>query len=499
MTQIKNQFIQKSCEDFMTTGLIKKNRKVDLIVSSPPYNIKRQYDMYQDKLTSEEYLDWMIKLFNMFDKILAEDRVVLWNISYGKIDSSLPERVVAEVERFTEFKKVDTIAWLKDNCTPISTTNRLDRIFEYVFVFARKSEQDSFHINRRITSVRQNGVVHRSTMRNMISCANGKSKKGNEATFSVDLVKKSIEMYGVEGDLVFDPFMGTGTSGIGSILSNCSFLGTEISEKQVEYSNVRLMPVERYVKIKFILNHVNNLKSKKRKARKSTVDTTTERDICLIKDLLSEGHSISDIRKTICKEFNQYYSYQKIYSIKTLRSHKRIKKELNEKIVSFLPELSSLQKTTAKKVKELISEGFDRDFICEVYGISKYKYYLIHGLQGRYLLIGRHFNHGVKNKKRIPRSKVVEVKEFYIEKSGSFSVRRLSARFDLSEHDVKNILELKKHRNIGKQYNESIIQLKNNPVLGLEKKDKGDSLFQQLQMRGTSTNPVQDSESQVAA
>ncbi|MEN8248901.1 MAG: site-specific DNA-methyltransferase [Bacteroidota bacterium] len=497
MTQIKNQFIQKPCEDFMINDLIRKNQKVDLIVSSPPYNIKRPYDKYKDKMTSEEYLDWMIKLFNQFNKILSEDRVVLWNISYGKIDSSLPERVVADVERFTEFKKVDTIAWLKDNCTPISTTNRLDRIFEYVFVFARKSEQDSFHINRRITSVQPNGLIHRSTMRNMISCPNGKSKKGNEATFSVDLVKKGIEMYGVEGDLVFDPFMGTGTTGVGSLLSNCSFVGTEISEEQVEYSNVRLIPTERYVKTRFILNHVNNLKSKNRKVKKSTLDVTSVKEIGRIKELLSNGHSISSIRKDIHSEFNQDYSYQKIYSIKTLRCHKNIRKDLNEQIVSFLPDLSPEQKTTAKKVKELISEGFDRDYVCELYKISIYKYYQIHGLQGRYLTVGRHFNIGIKNKRRIPKSKVLEIKEFYSEKSGSFSIRRISTRFNLSESDVKNILGLKKHRNIGKELNENVFVLMNKNKSELKEKSEQEKLRKNLSEK--SSNKIRVMDTQVAA
>ncbi len=497
MTQIKNQFIQKKCEDFITNDLIKKDRKVDLILTSPPYNLGRSYDQYRDTKSRKDYTNWIVSLFQMFDKVLSEDRVILMNLSYGSSDPSLPSKTIVEIEENSEFKLVETITWVKDNCTPIPSANRLDRITESVFVLARKSELKSFHSNKRITSLRSNGVIHRSTMRNILYCKNGISKKGNISTFSVDLVKKLIEMYGVEGDFQFDPFSGTGTCGIGSLLSNCSFVGTEISEEQVEYSNVRLLPTKRHVKTKFILNHVNNLKSKNRRVRKSTIDVSSVLEIGRIKELLSNGHSISSIRKDIHSEFDHDYSYQKIYSIKTLRSHKKIRKDLNEKIVSFLPDLSPEQKTIAKKVKELISEGFDREFICQVYKISKYRYYQIHGLQGRYLTTGRHFNHGIKNKKRIPRSKVIEIKELYVKESGRISTRRISTKFNLSESDVKNILGMKKHRNIGREFNEDVIIVVERKETESKKKKEQEKLKKILSEK--SSIKIGDMNTQVAA
>lgn len=505
MRTIINKYHQKSCEDFMINELINKNRKVDLVLSSPPYNIERGYDVYVDNKSKEEYLEDTIRRFKLFDKCLADDRVVLWNISYAIDEPSLPDWVTVEVERNTEFKKVDTIVWNKDNCTPLSTTNRLDRIFEYVYVFARKSEMETFHINRHITSVDPSGLIRRSPIRNMISCSNGNSIKGNKATFSVAFVKHLIDIYGIKGDVIYDPFMGSGTTGIAGFLSNCSFIGSEISEKQVEYSNKRLLPVARPKKIRFLLDHIKRIESSDQNnngiQNRIVSCTNSESDLQIerIKELLSEGHTITSIRKTVHSEFNLKYSYQKIYSIKTLRCHKKIRNDLNEKIVSFLPRLSPEQENTAKKVKEIISEGFDRDYICEVFGISMYKYYQIHGLQGRYLIVGRHYNTRIKSKKKISRSKVIQIKRQYVDESGIITSRSLSRKFNLTEREIMNILEGKKHRNFGKEFNEEVFRFWNKKKSELKEKKSKKKLQSKIINSKTPSNKIGILESQSAA
>ena len=55
-----------------------------------------------------------------------------------------------------------------------------------------------------------------------------------------ELCEKLIKVYTKEGDVVYDPFMGTGTTGIACSNNNRNFIGSEISEKQVEYSYNRL-------------------------------------------------------------------------------------------------------------------------------------------------------------------------------------------------------------------------------------------------------------------
>ena len=484
MTQIKNKFIQKPCETFMNEQLISKNRKIDLAVFSPPYNIGRSYDKYRDSKSREEYMKWMINLFIMFEHVLAENRVILINLSYSTKDPILPFEVITEISRNTEFRLADTINWEKPNCTPLSSGNRLDRIFEYVFVMAREKDLKTFHINKKITKIGENGVVYRTPIRNKLFCKNGKSIEGNISTFSVDLITQLIKLYGKTGDLIYDPFMGSGTTGIASLLSKCNFVGTEISPKQIELSYKRLMPVAQYVKLRNLLSRVNGPQFKEKieveknhkRTEANSVDTeyyqsiSKNKIIVKIKELLSKGQSTSSIRKIINVKYGEVYSAQKIHSIKTLRSYLKVREELNEKIVSFLPRLSFENETLVRNVKRLIVEGYDRNYICELYGISSYQFYSIHGLKGQCLTIDKHLNARIKNKKKLNSRAVYIVKHVYTKLISKFSYKVISEETGLSIQEIMNILTLKKHSSIGKKYNDIIRSINDSRIRKLEVK-----------------------------
>ena len=83
------------CFDFMNR-MINKDFKVDLILTSPPYNTGRpstsersrenhegRYDIHLDNMSAKDYRKWWVDLFNKFDKILSKDGVILWQVSYG--------------------------------------------------------------------------------------------------------------------------------------------------------------------------------------------------------------------------------------------------------------------------------------------------------------------------------------------------------------------------------------------------------------------------------
>ncbi|MEN8248900.1 MAG: hypothetical protein ABFS32_08205 [Bacteroidota bacterium] len=176
-----------------------------------------------------------------------------------------------------------------------------------------------------------------------------------------------------------------------------------------------------------------------------------------IKELLSKGYKTSSIREIMRIEYGEEYSAQQIYSIKTLKCHRKIREELNERIVSYLPKLSSEQEELVHNVKTSISEGFDPDYICESYQLSKYMYYKIHGLQGHCYTISRNLNDKIRNKVKIPVSKVHLVKKLHSESTERTTYKSIAEQVELSPSDVSHILKLRKHRNIGKRYNDRII------------------------------------------
>lgn len=245
------------------------NIKVDVILSSPPYNIgagsskykrnasvsQRQYatkymdDVYSDDKTPEEYSKWIVDIFNMFDKVLAENGVILWNISYGSDFKSGWEYAqtqwftINDIIKNTPFCFADKIIWKKKCALPMpGTPNKLTRICEDDFVFVRKSEFTTFKMNKKVSSVSCKGQSYYVPIQNFVEAANNDGPcEYNKATFSSEFCLKLMDMYVCGKDcVVYDPFMGTGTTGVACLKRGCHYMGSEISKQQCEYAEKRL-------------------------------------------------------------------------------------------------------------------------------------------------------------------------------------------------------------------------------------------------------------------
>lgn len=253
-----------------------ENIKVNTIISSPPYGSSRgkkkiqsqqsrdhhetRYDVYLENRTDDEYIQWMVSLFNEFDKILATNGVICWNVSYAtdnqssksKLDRKLFQpntllwKVIYHIIEDTPFTIGDKITWKKKSALPNNSShNKLTRICEEVFVFCRDSEYDTYLTNKQVKSVSHTGQRYYENIFNFIDAKNNDgSNKYNKATYSTDLVNQLLDIYGVHRDdtenIIFDPFMGTGTTANGAILNGFNYLGSEISENQVKYARKRL-------------------------------------------------------------------------------------------------------------------------------------------------------------------------------------------------------------------------------------------------------------------
>jgi site-specific DNA-methyltransferase (adenine-specific)/modification methylase len=245
-------------EDCMTTmqRMIRGGYSdVDVILTSPPYNTSKQrgtwskeqkthYDVESvDAMTDEEYISWSVELFKHFEKILKTNGVVLYNISYSTSKPYLLYEVVFEIMKNTDFVIADTIAWKKSNAMPNNMSkNRLTRCWEFVFVLCRKNEMKTFHMNKEIISVRSNGIKQYTCIDNYIEAKNNDgSCKLNKATYSSELCEKLLDIYAPENSVVYDPFNGTGTTGVACVHKNMQwYFGSELSADQCEYSNNRI-------------------------------------------------------------------------------------------------------------------------------------------------------------------------------------------------------------------------------------------------------------------
>lgn len=255
------------CEDcFNTMSNLDKNN-INMIVTSPPYNTTPdrgmselalstaacRYDGYKDYLTRDEYKNWTIKLFESFDRILKENGCIAYNFSYGSNESSTAADMIDVIHTIieqTNFTLADIIIWKKPTALPNNVSpNKLTRVVEYIYIFVRKDEINTFISNKQVTSVRDSGQKMYSNIYNFIEAPNndGDNCPLNKATYSTKLVSSILNMYaGEQKGVIYDPFMGSGTTAIGVMQFNkehdkeYTYLGSELSQPQVDYANDRI-------------------------------------------------------------------------------------------------------------------------------------------------------------------------------------------------------------------------------------------------------------------
>ena len=258
-----NKIYNEDCFETM-----KKINDIDIILTSPPYNtgknvsgknkksvdnLDARYDIYLENLTEEDYLQMTLKLFNDFNKILKPNGIILYNLSYasgnpknGYKSTDLMWKVVSDIIRNTNFTVADRIIWKKKSALPNNrSSNKLTRIVEDIFVFCRKDEYTTFNSNKKVVSIsngkKRKGQKSYENIFNFIEAKNNDgSCKLNKATFSSELVEKLLNIYAKENSVIYDPFMGTGTTAVGCLKCNCNYIGSELSKAQCEYAENRI-------------------------------------------------------------------------------------------------------------------------------------------------------------------------------------------------------------------------------------------------------------------
>ena len=198
-----------------------------------------------DDMADEEYAKWITDIFNNFDKILNENGVILWNVSYGNEKPNSMWLSLLSLLQNTNFMIADTIIWKKKTALPQNVSRRqLTRICEFVFVICRKNEFKTFNAYKQIKSISKTGQKYYENIYNFIEAPNNDGSCNlNKATYSSDLCVQLLNIYAKKDAIVYDPFMGTGTTAIACEKygnENMMCIGSELSEAQVEYSKNRL-------------------------------------------------------------------------------------------------------------------------------------------------------------------------------------------------------------------------------------------------------------------
>lgn len=230
---------------------------IDLTVTSPPYDNLRTYNGNISQWSFEKFQEIAKELY----RVTADGGVVVWIVADATIKGSETGTSFRQALCFLDcgFNLHDTMIWKKTNPMPKVKTKRYFDVFEYMFIFS-KGKPKTF--NPIIQKCKNGGKIYNSTCKN-IGGENGRTKKifvlnterykdniweiavaqnktGHPAVFPEQLANDHIISWSNEGDIVFDPFMGSGTTGKMAILNNRKFIGFEIDETYFNIAKERL-------------------------------------------------------------------------------------------------------------------------------------------------------------------------------------------------------------------------------------------------------------------
>lgn len=203
---------------------------VDLIVTSPPYfNAQKKYQRGKGIHYTQDVGEPLYSIMDTFEaatRILKEDGFYCINLgfSYGETGILRPFYVIERALKFGLFA-IDVIIWKKKN--PIPIQKRLTNAFEYIFVLAK-------HPHSEYPSSERIGYQH-----NFIETSVA-AVKGHNAVFPEEIPKFCIEVFSNENDLVYDPFVGSGTTCKVASQMNRKWIGSDISKDYCELALSRI-------------------------------------------------------------------------------------------------------------------------------------------------------------------------------------------------------------------------------------------------------------------
>ncbi len=244
------------------------NDSINLIITSPPYFLCRLYG--NETIGREEnpldYIQNLLSFTKEFKRILHKEGSFYLNIGdvyFGtkgfsrnkgkysrKTDVHYLEHKIAKPDgKYLQYKQLlmipervaigmqeqgwilrNKIIWEKPNPVPSYSKDRRYPVYEHIFHFV-KSRKYYFDLQKA-----KELNHHRDIIRNGIE-----PFKEHQASFPLSLIKPLISITSKEGDIVFDPFLGSGTTAVASILQNRKFIGFEISPDFCKIAEQRIL------------------------------------------------------------------------------------------------------------------------------------------------------------------------------------------------------------------------------------------------------------------
>lgn len=194
------------------------------IVTDPPYNIKFKYNTYEDNLTDDEYIEMISEFQNYPIAIIhyPEESMKYFVPSLG-----IPDEV---------------LVWAYNSNLP-NRQHRLINIYNMDVDFKAVKQPYKNPKDKRVKKLIENGsegtrMYDWFTDIQMVK--NVSKDKFHPCPIPIQLMERIILLTTKEGDTIFDPFMGSGTTGLAALKNNRNFIGCEMDKKYFDIAKQRL-------------------------------------------------------------------------------------------------------------------------------------------------------------------------------------------------------------------------------------------------------------------
>lgn len=233
-------------DDILKTSAIESG-SVDLVITSPPYNVDIQYDSHKDDVSYMDYLEFSEKWMTRCYDFLKDDGRFCLNVPLDK-NKGGQQSVGADFTTLAKkigFKYHSTVVWNEGNISRrtawgswmSASAPYVIAPVELVIIFYKNSW-------KKTSGSKQSDVTRDEFMAwtNGLWTFNGESKKriGHPAPFPLELPRRCVKMFSYVGDTVLDPFMGSGTTLIAAGMNGRQAIGVDVDKGYCKLAQTRI-------------------------------------------------------------------------------------------------------------------------------------------------------------------------------------------------------------------------------------------------------------------
>jgi site-specific DNA-methyltransferase (adenine-specific) len=266
---MKSRLYRSDCVQGMQKHV--KTSTVDVVVTSPPYNLGVGYSSYVDRLPEQEYMKWTLEWASEIARCLAEDGALFLNLGSSPTAPLIPHKIIdALAGDGAIFILQNTIHWIKSiaipnergeerqigHYKPINSPRFVNDCHEYIFHLTKSGcnkidrkgigvpYADKSNIQRWKTNdgadIKCRGNTWFIPYKTISRRA---TDRPHPATFPTELAKNCLMLHGVDQDtIVLDPFLGIGHSAFAAAECGVNeFIGFEIDEQYIDIAARELL------------------------------------------------------------------------------------------------------------------------------------------------------------------------------------------------------------------------------------------------------------------